>query len=250
MSTFVTLVFEVLAFVTFAVLVAVVPYVRRKRSYWTSRGIRVAGDRHALVTTLPGVRLDDRSLARYRDEAGPDTIVLGLHDDGRPCALACDVRVAAAALGNDGFAEADGRNSQSLVPSTVDADGVIAVLPVMSECVAELITSLEAVANRHLTVLPWTEVKKCAVTVVATCVYGQPMIDSRVKAFAEQCDKALRSPAAATEYFATYDLSTDDRASSSPSNDFKRLFRTAAAENDKISSGECTQYARLYYIVH
>lgn len=239
MVAFVTFVFEALAFVAFAVLVAVVPYARRKRSYWTSRGVRVTADRRALATTLPRVRLGDKLLARYRDEAGTDAM-LGLHDSGRPCALACDIRVATAALGNDGFAEVDGRNCHSLVPSTVDAEGVIAVLPVMSECVNELITSLEAVANRQLTVAPWTEVKKCAVTVVATCVYGQPMIDSRIKAFAEQCDKALRSPEA-TDYFTEYNLASDDRTSlsSPPSNDFKRLFRTAAADSDKIDTGKC-----------
>lgn len=239
MVAFVTFVFEALAFVIFAVLIVVVPYARRKRSYWTNRGVQVAAGRRALATTLLGVKLDDRSLARYRYEAGADAL-LGLHDSGRPCALACDIRLAVAALGNDGFTEVNSRNCHSLVPTTVDAESVIAMLPVMNKCVNELITSLEAVANRQLTVAPWTEVKNCAVMVVATCVYGQPMIDSRIKAFAEQCDKALRSPAS-TDYFTTYDLSSDDRTSysSSPSNDFKRLFQTAAADSDKINIGKC-----------
>jgi len=194
----------------------------------------------SLANTLPGVRLHDRSLCPLRDDGkAAGAAALGLYDGGRPVALACDSRVAAAALGNDGFAEEGGRDT-SLVPSAVDAGSATAVLPTMAECVVELITSLEAVANRRLTVSPWTEVKQCATTVVATCVYGQPMVDSRIKAFAEQCAKAL-SPAGGggrptvTDYFAAYDLSPDGR---SPSTDFKQIFRTAAAGSDKIDAGE------------
>lgn len=244
---YVTLAFEVLAFVAFAVMAAVVPYVRRKRGYWTGRGVRVASGGRALAATLPGVRLDDRSLTRlYRDAAAA---VLGAHDGGRPCALACDKRVAAAAMANDGFADADrgrrpGAGRRSLVPSVVDAQGMAAVLPAMTECVVELITSLEAVANRRLTVAPWTEVRQCAATVVATCVYGQPMIHSRVQAFAEQCDRALRAPSAVTDYFAAYDLSSDIKSSSV---DFKRLLTDAAATDcgDRIGSGKRSEYHTL-----
>lgn len=240
-----TLALEVLAFVMFAVLVAVVPYARRKQKYWTSRGVRLAStERRALAATLPRVQLDARSLTRYRDEASADVAVLGVHDAGRPCVLACNVNVAAAALGNDGFAEScagDDDQATTLVPSTVDADSGTAVLPAMNECVDELITSLEAVANRRMTVTPWAEVKKCATAAVATCVYGQPMIDSRVKAFAQQCDRALSSSSGAaahrrrpTDYFSTYDLSINDRASAT---DFRRMFRAAASSSDKIGSG-------------
>lgn len=247
MIAFVTSAFEALAFVAFAVLVAVVPYARRKRSYWTGRGVRVVSDRRGMTTTLPGVRLNDRWLAGYRARAGPAAAVLGLHDSGRPCALACDVRVAAAALATDGFAEADGRDARSVVPSAVDADAMAAVLPAMAECVDELVTSLEAVANRRLTVSPWTEVKKCAATVVATCVYGLPMVHSQVDAFAEQCNKALpssgggRSPATVADYFASYDLSSNDRATVN----FKGLLRAAAAASKKISPDFVDQQVRL-----
>lgn len=246
---FVTLALEVLAFVAFAVLAVVVTYVRRKRGYWTSRGVRVASDRRALVATLPGVRLDDGSLGRLYRDAAATAAVLGVHDGGRPCALACDERVAAAAMANDGFADADRGRRRSLVPSLVDAQGMAAVLPAMTECVVELITSLEAVANRRLTVAPWTEVRQCAATVVATCVYGQPMIHSRVKAFAEQCDRALRSPAAVTDYFAAYDLSSDLESSST---DFKRLLMDAAAADcgDRIGSGKRNKHHTLLSIIH
>jgi len=235
MIAFVTSAFEALAFVMFVVLVAVVPYTRRKRSYWTGLGVRMVSDWRGLTTTLPGVRLNDRSLANYRDRAGPAAAVLGLHDSGRPCALACDVRVAATALANDGFAETDGRDEQSIVPSAVDADAMVVVLSAMTECVDELVTSLEAVANRRLIVSPWTEVKKCAGTVVATCVYGLPMVHSQIDAFAEQCNKALpsfggRSRPTVTDYFASYDLSSNDRMTN-----FKGLLRAAAAASDKIS---------------
>lgn len=234
------LVFEAFAYVAIAVLFAAVPYVHRKRGYWTRRGVRSASGPRAMAATLPGVRLDDRTAAaRYRD--GPaDDAVLGLHDGGRPCALARDVRVAAAAMSNDGFADAAaGRpNGRSLVPSTVDAQTVVAVLPAMAECVAELITSLEAVANRRLTVVPWTEVRQCAATVVATCVYGQPMIHSRVKSFAEQCYRTLSSSSSSSSpsisgYFAGYDLSSSSQSPSSSTN-FKQLLMAAAADNDDI----------------
>lgn len=240
MVLYVTLTLEALAFGTFVVLAVLVPYARRKRDYWTSRGMPAAASYRSLANTLPGVRLQDRSLSRHRDDGkAAGFAALGLYDGGRPVALACDVRVAVAALGNDGFAEEGGRHT-SLVPAAVNTGSATAVLSTMTECVAELITSLEAVANRRLTVSPWTEVKQCATTVVATCVYGQPMVDSRIKAFAEQCGKAL-SPAggggrpAVTDYFAAYDLSSDGRA---PSTDFKQIFRTAAADSDKIDAGE------------
>lgn len=243
MSAFVTLAFNALAFVVFALLAAVVPYTRRKRSYWTERGVRAVSDRHGFAATIPGVRLDDTLLASYRDGAGTAVTVLGLHDSGRPCALSCDVNVAAAALSNDGFAEVACCNDRSLVPCTVDRDGAMAVLPAMTECVDELITSLEAIANRRLTVSPWTEVKNCAAAVVATCVYGLPMVHSQIKAFTEQCDKALQLTAGgrsarpvATDYFASYGLMSNDRTSST---DFKRMLRAAAATSDKIGPGEC-----------
>jgi len=241
MGAYVTWTLEVLAFATFVVLAVLMPYARRKRDYWTSRGVLAAAGYRSLANTLPGVRLHDRSLSRHRDDAkAKGAAALGLFDGGRPVVLACDFRVAAAALGNDGFAEAkttrDGETS--LVPSAVDAGAVTAVLPTMAVCVAELITSLEAVANRRLTISPWTEVKNCAMTVVATCVYGQPMVDSRIKAFAEQCKKALSGGGgrpAVTDYFASYDLSSDGRTSST---DFKQIFMTAAANSDKIDAGQ------------
>lgn len=240
MGAYVTWTLEALAFGTFVVLAVLVPYARRKRDYWTSRGLTAAAGYRSLANTLPGVRLHDRSLSRHRDDGrATGAAAVGLYDGGRPVALACDFRVAAAALGNDGFAEEGGRDT-SLVPSAVNAGSVTAVLPTMAECVAELITSLEAVANRRLTVSPWTEVKNCATTVVATCVYGQPMVDSRIKAFAEQCAKALSQGggggrSTVTDYFATYDLSLDGRA---PSTDFKQIFRAAATDSDKIDAGE------------
>lgn len=263
----VTLAMEVLAFAAFVVLAAIVPYVRRKREYWTSRGVRVpSADGRTLMSTLPNFRLGEKRMGQYyRDCDKSTSAVLGIYDAGRPCVLACDLRVAAAALGNDGFAEVDNRDGRnSLIASTVDADAVIGVLPVMNECVVELITSLEGVANRQLTIVPWTEVKKCAATVVATCVYGQPMIDSRIKAFAGQCDKALlnRRPTF-TKYFAMYDLLSDDRGLS---NDFKRLLRSAAEKNKKSPFGKfitlflfCIIYSNLiidiseenkFYIIH
>lgn len=239
MGAYVTLALEALAFAAFVVFAALVPYVRRKRNYWTGRGVPVAASESTLAA-LPGFRLDDRALARHRTEAVATSIpVVGVHDAGKPCALVCDVRVAMAALGNDGFAERDQR--LSLVPSVVDAAGVIAVLPAMTECVGELITSLEGAANRQLTVSPWSEVKKCSSTVVATCVYGQPMVDSRIKAFAEQCDKALsgrRGPADrpnATEYFTAYDLSANNELKAV---NFKQMLRVAAAEDDRITAGK------------
>lgn len=238
------LVFEAFACVVIAVLIAAVPYVHRKRGYWTGRGVRSASGPRALAATLPGVRLDDRTMAaRYRGEADA---VLGLHDGGRPCALACDVRVAAAAMSNDGFADAGAglSNRRSLVPSVVDAQAAVAVLPAMAECVAELITSLEAVANRRLSVVPWTEVRHCAATVVATCVYGQPMIHSRVKTFAEHCYQTLSSSSPSiSDYFARYDLS-----SSTTSTNFKELLMAAAADNDDIGTGEYNNASPLSYV--
>jgi len=231
----------VLAFAIFVVFAAVVPYARRKRDYWTSRGVLAAAGYRSFFNTLPGVRLQDRSLTGHRNNAKAEgAAALGLYDAGRPTALACDIQVAAAAMANDGFAEVEtiGSQEMSLLPSAVDADAVTTVLPIMGECVAELITSLEAVANRRLTIMPWTEVKKCATTVVATCVYGQPMIDSRIKAFEEQCDKALSGGGdrpTLTDYFTSYDLSSDGRVSTP---DFKKILRLAAADNDKIDSGE------------
>nr|UOW66139.1 cytochrome P450 6UN1 [Rhopalosiphum padi] len=248
MGAYVTWTLEVLAFATFVVLAVLMPYARRKRDYWTSRGVLAAAGYRSLANTLPGVRLHDRSLSRHRDDAkAKGAAALGLFDGGRPVVLACDFRVAAAALGNDGFAEAkttrDGETS--LVPSAVDAGAVTAVLPTMAVCVAELITSLEAVANRRLTISPWTEVKNCAMTVVATCVYGQPMVDSRIKAFAEQCKKALSGGGgrpAVTDYFASYDLSSDGRTSST---DFKQIFMTAATNSDKIDADVADKQVRL-----
>uniref|UniRef100_A0A2S2R5A9 Cytochrome p450 n=1 Tax=Sipha flava TaxID=143950 RepID=A0A2S2R5A9_9HEMI len=229
-----TLALEALAFAVFVALAAVVPYVRRKRGYWTSRGVTVATGARALAATVPGIRLDEKSLARYRDKAAAATLV-GLHDAGRPCALACDVRVAAAALGNDGFIEPLGRTGAgSLIPRVVNAETVTAMLPAMCEAVTELITSLEALANLRQTIGPWTYAKKCSITTVATCVYGQPMIDSRVNAFAEQCDKALQRPAV-TDYFTTYDLSSISGRGAS-STDFKQLLREAAAADQNESS--------------
>lgn len=227
---------EVLAFVAFVATVIGVPYVRRKRDYWTGRGVPVASGRHALAITLPGVRLDDRSLnGYYKDTAAS---VIGLHDAGRPCALACDVRVAVSAMSNDGFAEpitGDADGGCGLVQTVLDAESIATVIPVMNECVVELVTSLEAVANRRLTISPWARIRKCASTTVATCVYGQQMIDSRMEAFAEQCDKALKSPLAITDYFAGYDLSDDDgRAQQSH---LKRLF-TKAATDRNLGSGK------------
>lgn len=235
MGAYLSLSCEVLAFTAFAMLAAVVPYVNRKRNYWTSRGVRAASGPRALANTLPGVRIDDRSLTdRYADASASDAALMGLHDGGRPCALTCDVRTAAAALANDGFADLE-NYGPSFVPFTVDAQGMIAVLPAMTECVVELITSLESRANRQITVEPWTEVRRCAAAVVATSVYGQPMIHSRVEAFERQCMRALsggRRPVA-TDYFATYDLTTDCR--SPTSTDFKRLLLETAA--DKTDSG-------------
>lgn len=242
MGAYVTWTLEALAFAVFVALVAVVPYARRKRDYWTNRGVQAAAGYRSLANTLPGVRLQDRSLSGHRDSAkAAGAAVLGLYDAGRPAALACDIRVATAAMANDGFSEPEtsGRSVTSLLPSAVDAGAVTAVLPNMAECVAELITSLEALANRRTTIVPWTEVKRCTTTVVATCVYGQPMVDSRIKAFAEQCDKALSGGAGGrptiTDYFASYDLSSDGRA---PSSDFKHILRAAAADSDKIEEGE------------
>jgi len=241
MGAYVTWTLEVLAFAIFVLVAAVVPYARRKRDYWTNRGVLAASGHRSLANTLPGFRLHDRSLSGHRNDAkAAGAAVLGLYDAGRPTALACDIRVAAAAMANDGFAEVETRGGRelSLLPSAVDAGAVTAVLPTMAVCVAELVTSLEAVANRRLTIVPWTEVKKCATTVVATCVYGQPMVDSLIKAFAEQCDKALSGAGGrptVTDYFASYDLSSDGRASSS---DFKQILRAAAADSDKIDAGE------------
>lgn len=241
MGAYVTWTMEVLAFTAFVVFAALVPYARRKRDYWTSRGVLAAADYRSLANTLPGVRLSDRSLPQLRADAkAAGAAVLGLYDAGRPTALACDVHVAVAALSNDGFTEPEtscGRVA-SLLPSTVDAGAMVTMLPTMAECVAELVTSLEAVANRRLTIVPWTEVKKCATTVVATCVYGQPMVDSRIKAFAERCDKALSGVGGrptVTEYFAAYDLSSDGRTTSA---DFKHMLLAAAAVNDKTDAGE------------
>lgn len=226
----VTLAFELTAFAAFVALAVLVPYVRRKREYWTSRGVPVPRDRRSVAAALPGVRLDDRSLAAYRRGAGAAPL-LGLHDAGRPCALACDALVAADATGGRGFADVDAAGT--LLPAAVDA--AAAALPAMAECAAELTTSLEAVANRRLTVVLWTEVRRCAAAVVATCVYGQPMVDSRVKAFAERCDEALSPSAAAAgcpEYFAAYDL----RAGAAT--DFVRLLRAAAADGDETDPGK------------
>ncbi|XP_025205656.1 cytochrome P450 6a8-like [Melanaphis sacchari] len=249
MGAYVTWTLEVLAFATFVVLAVLMPYARRKRDYWTNRGVPVAAGYRSLTNMLPGFRLHDRSLSRHRDDAkAAGATALGLFDGGRPTALACDLRVAAAALGNDGFTEAEttGGRETSLVPSAVDACAAIAVLPTMTVCVAELVTSLEAVANRRLTISPWTEVKNCATTVVATCVYGQPMVDSRIKTFAEQCDKALsdggRGRPTITDYFASYDLSSDGRASST---DFKQIFRAAARCSDQIDADVADKQVRL-----
>lgn len=235
---YVTMALEVAMFVVFVAIAVGVPYVSRKRGYWTSRGVPVAPGRRALVTALPGVRLDDRSLSGYYRV---DATVIGLHDAGRPCALACDVRVATSAMGNDGFAEPDADGGPSFVRAVLDADTMATVMPAMHECVAELVTSLEAVANRRLTVAPWPRVRKCAATAVATCVYGQPMIDSRVEAFAVQCDKALRSPGAITDYFAAYDLSDDDGRAQSPH--IKRSLRSAASDGN-LGPGKW-QYTRV-----
>lgn len=244
---------EALAFAVLAALVAAVPYARRKRDYWTGRGVTVATGTRALATTVPGVRLDDGTLAQYRHQAAAATTaaVVGLHDAGRPCALACDVRVAADALGNDGFAEPHGRGGDSLIPRTVDADVVAAALPTMNEGACELITSLEAVANLRMTIVPWTYAKKCSATTVATCVYGQPMVDSRINAFAEQCDRALSSSRPAiTDYFAAYDLSsTVSYGGASPSTDFKRLLM-ATATDQYDSSGKSSPITILDIIFH
>eukprot|EP00102_Acyrthosiphon_pisum_P011687 XP_008180507.1 PREDICTED: uncharacterized protein LOC100574879 [Acyrthosiphon pisum] len=248
MGAYVTWTLEVLAFAIFVVVAAVVPYARRKRDYWMNRGVLAAAGYRLLVNTLPGIRLHDRSLSGHRNDAkAAGAAVLGLYDAGRPTVLACDIRVAAAAMANDGFAEVETRGGRemSLLPTAVDAGAVTAVLPTMAVCVAELITSLEAVANRRLTIVPWTEVKKCATTVVATCVYGQPMVDSRIKAFAEQCDKALSGASGrptVTDHFASYDLSSDGRASSS---DFKQILRAAAADSDKIDADVADKQVRL-----
>lgn len=241
MGAYVTWTLEVLAFTIFVVVAAVVPYTRRKRDYWTNRGVMAAAGYRSLANTLPGFRLHDKSLSGHLNDAkAAGAAVLGLYDSGRPTVLVCDIRVAVAAMANDGFAEAETKDGceMSLLPSIVDAGAVTAVLPTMAVSVAELITSLEAVANRRLTIVPWTEVKKCATTIVATCVYGQPMVDSRIKAFAEQCDKALSGASSRptiTDYFASYNLSSDGRASST---DFKQILRAAAAYSDKIDAGE------------
>ncbi|XP_022163875.1 cytochrome P450 6k1-like [Myzus persicae] len=248
MGSYVTWTLEALAFAIFVVFAAVVPYARRKLDYWTRRGLLAAAGYRSFASTLPGVRLQDRSLPGHRNDAkAAGAAVMGLYDAGRPTALACDIQVVAAAMANDGFAEVDTRGGQemSLLPSAVDAGAVITVLPTMGVCVAELITSLEAVANRRLTIMPWTEVKKCATTVVATCVYGQPMIDSRIKAFAEQCDKALSGGSGRptlTDYFSSYDLSSDGRVSTS---DFKKILRSAAADSDKIDADVADKQVRL-----
>lgn len=222
---------EMLTLVVFVAMAVGMPYVNRKRDYWTSRGVPVAPGRRALAAALPGVRLDDRTLTGYYRG---DATVVGLHDAGRPCALACDVRVATSAMGNDGFAKlggADADDGCGFMRAALDADTMAAVMPVMCECVTELVTSLEAMANRRLTVAPWSRVRKCAATAVATCVYGQPMIDSRVEAFRAQCDKALRSPDAVTDYFAAYGLPDDDDGLAQPLH-IGRLLRKAAAEKN------------------
>lgn len=243
-----TLALELTAFAAFVVLAVLVPYVRRKREFWTSRGVPVPHSRRAMATTLPGFRLDDRSLAAYRRGAGAAP-VLGLHDAGQPCALACDVLVAAAAMADHGFAEPDVRRRVgTLVPVAVNADAIAAVLPAMAECVTELSTSLEAVANRRLTVVPWTEVRRCAAAVVATCVYGQPMVDSKVKAFAERCDEALSPSAGCPGYFASYDLRTDDRPTANVN--IMRLLRAAAANKDKIDPGKTHRYKLSIMTTH
>lgn len=235
-----TLAFEMAAFAAFVVLAVLVPYVRRKREFWTSRGVPVSRDRRAMAAALPGVRLDDRSLAAYRRGAGAAP-VLGLHDAGRPCALACDATVAADAAGDHGFADAATAaavaSAGSLVPAAVNADAVAAVLPVMAECAVELTTSLEAVANRRLTVVPWTEVRRCAAAAVAACVYGQPMVDSRMKAFADRCDEALSPSARAgcPEYFAGYELRAADGDRPAAGADFMRMLRAAAANSDRVT---------------
>lgn len=249
-----TLVLEALAFVVFIALAVVVPYARRKRGYWTGRGVTAATGARALATTVPGVRLDGKMLPWYCDEAAAaNAAVLGLHDAGRPCALACDLRVAAAALSDDGFAEPanGGRNGRSAISRVVDADAVAAVLPSMNEGACELITSLEVVANYRQTIAPWPYAKKCSVSAVATCVYGQPMVDSRINAFAEQCDKALSSSLprpAITDYFNTYDLSSTGHGAAAPSTDFKRLLRAAAADQND-SSGRCCRFLKFYNII-
>lgn len=239
MNAYAILALETLTFVAFVALAALWPYANRKRNYWTSKGLPTAPGQGPL-SALPGCRLDDRALAGYMAAATP---VVGALDAGDPRAVACDVRVAAAALADHSFAEPDRR--PSLVPSTVNEDAAAAVLPTLTECVAELITSLEAVANRRLTVGPWAEVRKCASTAVATCVYGQPMIDSRMKAFAEQCDHALsagrgRRPAVPTDYFMAYDLSADTRTT-----DFKQLLVAAAAS---ANGGECCVCSFFFFV--
>ncbi|VVC38578.1 Cytochrome P450,Cytochrome P450, E-class, group I [Cinara cedri] len=242
MSGYITVALEVLAFLAFVVMAVGVPYVRRKRGYWTDRGVPVAGG--TLATTFPGVRLNERLLTSYFKHA--TAAVVGLHDAGRPCALACDVRIAASAMGNDGFAEPGYRGAQdgcSLVRTVMDAETMATVMPVMNECVAELVTSLEAVANRRLTIAPWTRVRKCAATAVATCVYGQPMIDSRIEAFAAQCDKALKSPAVITDYFAGYGLSDDDGRAQPPH--IKRLLHEASADHHQQQLGSDVNSKRV-----
>lgn len=242
MGSYVTWSLEVLAFAIFILSAVVVPYARRKRDYWTSRGVPTAAGYRSFACTLPGIRLQDRSLSGHLNDAkAAGAAALGLHDAGRPTALACDIMVAAAAMSNDGFGEVEtrGGHEMSLLPSAVDADAVTTVLPTMAMCVAELITSLEAVANRRLTIMPWVELKKCATTVVATCVYGQPLIDSRIKAFAEQCDKALSGGGGrptVTDYFASYNLSSSNGKESS--SDLKTILRSAATSSEKIDAGE------------
>ncbi|XP_050423629.1 cytochrome P450 6a8-like [Adelges cooleyi] len=207
-----TLALESLAFAAFVVIAVLLPYVRRKHNYWTSRGVPVAAGQ-SVLTTLPVCRLDEKALTAYR-EVVVDAPVMGLHDAGKPCALACEVRVASVVLGNDSFVEDDGTSPAagfSRIPNVLTEDAMYTLAPVMAECVAELTTSMEAIANRRMTVTPRANVKRCATIAVATCVYGQPIIDSQMKTFEDNCEQALRArrdPVATAKHMSAYEEKT------------------------------------------
>ncbi|XP_050522629.1 probable cytochrome P450 6a18 [Daktulosphaira vitifoliae] len=190
---FSTLSFQALSLILFTLTILIVSLIRKKRNYWYSRAIPVAKGQ-SVLSTLPVCRLNEKHLTSYRNIA-IETPIVGLHDAGKPCVLICDVQAASIVLSNDGFVE-DTEISQahthSKIPNVITEDNMQVVMPAMAECVKELAVSLEGLANRKMTIAPWAALKRCASNTVATCVYGETMIDSRMKAFEELCNVAMK----------------------------------------------------------
>lgn len=207
--------FQTLSFIILTISMLIISLIRRKRNYWYSRAIPVAKGQSSL-STLPVCRLHEKDLTAHRNTI-IGTPILGLYDAGKPCVLICDVNAASAILSNNDFAEDDTGALQNHVPSKIPSvlteDNMRVVVPAMAECAKELTISLEGLANRRMTIAPWAALKRCASNTVATCVYGESMIDSRMKAFEELSNVAIKhgKKQSAAKHLTSYeDLSSAD----------------------------------------